>query len=179
MKLTDIRYHDRLVDRFWAKVDKGPHPHGCWLWTAARDGAGYGQIGVAHPRGYRPMRAPRLAYLLAHGEVRDDLDVCHSCDIYYESDARAYRRCVNPAHLWQGSRRENLADMDAKGRRRSRCMPRPGERNPMARLTPQVVREIRARHARGDAQKMIAAELNVPTQTVNNIVLRHSWKHIE
>jgi HNH endonuclease len=169
MKLTDIRYHERLAERFWAKVDKGPHPGGCWVWTGARDASGYGSIGVAEPRGYRPLRAPRIAYLLTHGAVRDDLDMCHTCD---------NPLCVNPAHLWQGTRRENLADMDAKGRRRTRWLPRPGERNGMARLTAEQVREIRTRVARGEKQNALAAEYGVPKQTINNVVLRHSWKHL-
>lgn len=40
-----------LGDRFWSKVDK---TDGCWLWTGANNGEGYGQIYVV--RRYRAKR---------------------------------------------------------------------------------------------------------------------------
>jgi hypothetical protein len=47
-----------------------------------------------------------------------------------------------------------------------------------ARLTEDQVRDIRARHAAGVAQVVLIAEYGLAQSTVNNIVLRKSWKHL-
>lgn len=65
---------------------------------------GYGRIRI----GAIDYCAHRVAWVIANGqEIGPNLCVCHSCD---------NRRCVNPEHLWLGSRRENMIDMYAKGR---------------------------------------------------------------
>lgn len=45
-----------LEERFWAKVEKGGVPGGCWEWRGSRDGCGYGTIGEGPGR-----RSDRLA----------------------------------------------------------------------------------------------------------------------
>lgn len=80
-------------ERFWEKVDKaGPAPEHrpdlgpCWVWTAALDGSGYGQLWNEG----RLVLAHRLALALMFGPIPDTLTVDHLC-------RRA--RCVNPDHL--------------------------------------------------------------------------------
>lgn len=91
--------------RFWKYVDKSGD---CWIWTGARYPAGYGAFG---PKGTGAMGAHRYSWMLAHGEIPDGLSVLHKCDV---------RCCVNPAHLFLGTQKDNIADMVAKGRRRGR-----------------------------------------------------------
>ena len=73
-----------LIERWLDKIvlDRS----GCWLWTGATDGHGYGQINV----GGRPVKAYRLAYELLVGPIPAGFHIDHLCRV---------RLCVNAAHL--------------------------------------------------------------------------------
>jgi len=97
-KITDAEYFDRLKSR--VKIDAD----GCWLWRGfVNPGNGYGEMSYRNSA----IRVHRLAFKLAGGNLRDDLDVCHSCD---------KPTCCNPAHLWQGTAKENMRDCSQKKR---------------------------------------------------------------
>jgi hypothetical protein len=87
------------VERFWAKVDKSAGPGGCWLWTAGKQGAGYGQFFWAGGK----YLAHRFAYEMAFGPVPEGRQIDH----VWARGCR-HRHCVNPAHLEAVTLEENV-----------------------------------------------------------------------
>lgn len=129
---------------FWDRVDKSGGPDACWEWTAGRDVKGYGSY---HIDG-RAVKAHRHAHVLVNGPIPGGYLVCHRCD---------NPPCVNPAHLFVGTHRDNALDAKAKGRTRA---PR-GAAHPKAKFTDeQIARVIELREA-GWSNLAIAEETGI------------------
>ncbi len=150
------------ADRFWKYVEK---TEGCWLWTAARGGGGYGQLGVGRMGENRFVRAHRLSYEIHVGAIPDGMCVLHHCD---------NPQCVRPDHLFLGTPRDNSEDMIRKGRHSY------GEKRPLSVLTADQVREMRCLFAAGGVTKMaLARRFKINHATVRAILARKAWKHVE
>lgn len=83
-----------IAPRLEANIERLPK-EGCWLWTGARNGSGYGRIQVARRR----HLAHRVMYELANGPIPSGLVLDHLCRTPL---------CVRPDHLEAVSQRENL-----------------------------------------------------------------------
>ena len=94
-----------IEERFWPKVEMGKK---CWEWVGGKDGDGYGVLRVGSAE-CNFIKAHRVSFLIHYGEIPHGLVVCHTCD---------NPSCVNPKHLFIGSRKDNTRDMLKKGRAR-------------------------------------------------------------
>lgn len=151
-----------LADRFWAKVEKRG-PGGCWEWTAYRDPHGYGRISVGGAQGGMQL-ASRVAWELEHRSPVGCGHVCHRCD---------NPPCVNPAHLFLGDPATNSADMVAKHRQMH------GGRHVNAKLTEELVLQLRAEYAAGGiSQRALAAAHGVSQSALGNALRGKTWKHV-
>lgn len=156
MKLTDvIAVAVRLSERFLKKTrreefERKPGLGPCLVWTGAlRNGYGH----FAMPGG--PVYAHRLAFVVEmKRDLRPGLDVRHRCD---------HRPCVEPSHLVEGTRLENVTDAVSQGRHSH------GEKHGCAKITDAQVREIRALVDAGELYRAVAARFRVSTAYVSLI----------
>lgn len=161
------RKRQPIDQRFWKYVDKSGD---CWLWTGATRNFGYGVLNTGGHNGHAAA-AHRVSWVIHFGDIPPDMCICHHCD---------NPLCVNPAHLFLGTRADNNRDMYQKGRyKKTSDNAAKGESHGMARLTEKEVLEIRSRHAATHPTlRDLAVLYNVSLQSIHRIVHRKSWKHI-
>lgn len=142
--------------RFFSRVKK--RKSGCWEWCGRLNVNGYGFI----TRDYKQVRAHRYSWEIHNGPIAGELCVLHKCD---------NPRCVNPEHLFLGTRRDNQHDMHSKGRNNQPC----GERHFRARLTSAAVKEMRGLPM---SHAQLAHKYGVSRATVAAAMQRRTWRHV-
>jgi len=187
-----------LEHRFWSKVNKsGPaHPYDptaepCWTWSFNRNRQGYGQFQYEG----RSRCAHRVAFRLVNGRWPTPCGL-HTCD---------NPPCCNPSHIIEGTLRDNVAQMMARGRQaKGPGVPRNqvgakgdrngmrrypernhfrydkwlGERHARSKLTDALVHQIMALSATGITNQAIAVRVGVSDATVSKVRLGQIWKHV-
>lgn len=184
-------HQHRTVDpvaRFWSFVEK---TDGCWNWTGAKDGDGYGYISVTG----KGVRAHRYSLAMAVGKGPPGSLALHSCD---------NPTCVRPDHLRWGTNRDNARDASARGRlafgdrnwtrqhperlrrgkfsteenaRRTLTRPR-GSNHKNSKLTESAIIAIRDAVREGATQRSVALKFGVSTATICLVVSGKHWKHV-
>jgi len=153
-----------LAQRFWGYVAKRDD-ESCWEWQSGRSPRGYGNFHVE--RGKASVRAHRFSWELCNGKIPDGLCVLHRCD---------NPPCVNPGHLFLGTRDDNVKDMMSKGRHVPTSLH--GEACSWAKLTAESVRQVRREAAAGVPYAALAQRYGVTPTAVINAVARRSWRHV-
>jgi len=156
--------------RFLDKVDQNG-PNGCWVWTAARTPKGYGCFRFRNRGG---ARAHRVSYELFIGPIPDGLQVNHHCD---------NPSCVNPAHLYAGTQKQNRQDAvrrnrTAKGAANGMSTHPESRmyltRNVNSKLTPAQYEELFALRAQSWGIHRLGKRFGITKQSVASLLRNHS-----
>lgn len=135
-----------------------PYKSDCVEWTAYRNKGGYG---VRRYKGV-VMLAHRVAWIEEFASIPDGMCVLHKCD---------NPGCINPAHLWLGTRTDNNLDKLQKGRESHLK----GASNPRAKLTDIQVSELRSLYASGEKIIPLGQRFGVSKSQVWNVVSGEHW----
>jgi hypothetical protein len=150
-------------DRFWAKVQICVHGmecvYCCWEWIGAQNRQGYGSFWD----GEAIVLASRMSLRLKHGRLDEEKLALHWCD---------NPPCVNDAHLYAGTYKDNGRDMRVRGRS---CR---GEDKPTARLSVSIVEEMRTLYAQGWSLPELAQRYDVGASHVSSTVRGKKWATI-
>ena len=102
------------LDRFWAKVVRGPGRGDCWVWIGAISDDGYGRFQIRRNGAVRVVRPNRYALAVAFGLHLDEFEVAEHavCDVPL---------CVRVVgdgadHVWASTQSANLARMGWRSR---------------------------------------------------------------
>jgi len=178
-ELTDLIKPERRVtveqlqERFYANVKKTEG--GCWLWMGRRNHKGYG---VFHFLNGTTVLAHRLSWfmkygaeLLRRGNNAEGMCMLHICD---------NPPCVNPDHLFLGTKADNNEDMVRKGRNShlgGKGLNK-GARNGQVKLDEEKVVEIRKLLRQGVTQAELGRMFGVHRGTIGEIHRGRNWRHV-
>jgi len=158
-------------ERFWDKVGNLGSDV-CWPWRGAVDAYGYGFLyaGPCYHTGARWVKAHRLSWEMHNDrELEPGEYVLHHCD---------NPPCVNPAHLYVGTKKDNA--QDRTDRKRGKENRQRGENNDNAKLSEKQVRDIitELKKLPRRSQTDIAAQFGIGQAHVSRIMLRQTWAHL-
>jgi len=156
-----FEFDNNFIKRFWDKIDVRENDI-CWNWKLSKNAGGYGRVRYKNSM----TVSNRIAYAIMYGDIPEGLCVLHKCD---------NPACCNPKHLFVGTQKENVLDMERKGRSNH---PRGSDLNSSI-LTENDVLKIRDLYSKGEFTHLeIAKTFNVSDSTVHNIVTGKTWNHI-
>jgi len=149
-----------LEERFLKYVDKTDY---CWIWLGSKDKSGYGHFFVDSFK-RTPKGAHRVSYELNVGEIPHGLCVLHKCD---------NPSCVNPEHLWLGTKLDNAKDKINKGR----DIYLRGQDSWASKLTKNKVKRIRSLYKdKKHNQTSLSKLFDIHQSSVSLIVNNKTWK---
>lgn len=133
--------------------------------AGSRDSSGYLQVTVLIDGRKTLHSAHRWIWTHVHGPIPEGLEVNHRNGIKTDNritNLEVVTHQANIVHAYRTGLKTNA-----------------GEKHPSARLTEAAVRTIRAAAATGAPYLLLAAEHRVSRRTINDIVRRRTWTHLE
>lgn len=134
---------------------------GCWIWTGSLNSWGYGRVGANRSE----RSAHRLSFSTFRESIPAGMKVLHKCDT---------PACVNPEHLFLGTDADNMQDMQTKGRGSGNAGKR-GEANVRAKLSAEVVEEIRSTPIVRGVITALARQHGVSRRAINFALRGETW----
>jgi len=125
----------------------------CWQMSVVNKRDGYGRIyflGDKHT-------AHRISFFIFKDFCASNLlnepwiEICHTCD---------NRACINPNHLFKGTKSDNMKDCFNKGRSGGLFK---------SKFSKETIKQIQERLAEGIQQKLIAKEFNISPSYLSQI----------
>ena len=113
----------------------------CWLWMGSSNKQGYGVLSVNG----KTKLAHRVSWRLQNGAFTPGLMLCHTCHT---------PRCVNPAHLYEGTHEDNMLDM------------REANRAGSSKTSWTDRHEMVSRVLQGEPAARVAEDFEISTRTV-------------
>ena len=139
--------------------------NGCWEWmSTTKKGYGVFESGSVSMAARKSSKrgAHQVSYEAYNGLIPKGQVVRHTCD---------NSLCINPDHLILGTQADNVADREARGRRKGIN----GELIGTSRLTAAQVLEIRASDL---SYAQLAEKYGVDKSTIYCVKTGKSWKHL-
>lgn len=133
----------------------------CKAWQGSKTKAGYGQVKTGKYRGTTAHRAALIDFLGIERDAVKNADACHLC---------SNRICVNPKHIYFGTRRENQFCQIAPANFEK------GSDRWNARLSEKQVLKICVLLDEGVTQEKIAEMFSITRMYVSQINKGDAWK---
>ena len=148
MKRSDVAIFIDLINR------TNLSENGCLEFSGCVQSNGYSRITIRRKTDF----GHRHIFRLIHGEIPKGIDICHRCD---------NRKCINPNHLFAGTRKDNMQDAVRKGRQAR------GFKLPGTKLSDEDKSKIVEMAVRGDLYKDIALIFNICRVYAGFIARKH------
>lgn len=139
----------------------------CLVFPFSRDTFGYGKIK------YKGRNIGAHVYVLRKTvgqKPTKNHECCHSC-------GNGHLGCVNPKHLYWGTRAENVQDAIAHGTWNSGpvlC----GTDHPMAKRSPEKIKEAINLVRNGMTQTCASAVTGIPQRVISNVIHGKAWRSL-
>lgn len=147
-----MEINTNLPTSFWDNVFRSPN---CWEWQGRKNKRvnGYGW--------FYYQGKQQLAHRLVCKDIPPGACVLHRCD---------NPACVNPDHLFFGSKADNAQDAVSKNRDAA---------FKTAKLTHEAVRELRDLPRTVEVAREYAARYGVSLSSINQVQNHHTWKRVD